>query len=61
MLSCVDDFNDATMNTVQLTNISDADEAFLKAIGPDLQFVAGSHGAWTALVDKVRGALHAGY
>ena len=61
MLSCVDDFNDATMNTVQLTNISDADEAFLKAIGPDLQFVAGSHVAWTALVDKVRGALHAGY
>jgi transcriptional regulator with XRE-family HTH domain len=59
MLSCADDFNDATMMTAQLTNISSADDTFLNEIGPDLQFVAGSHVAWTTLLDKVRGILHA--
>ena len=61
MLSCVDDFNDATMMTAQLTNISSADDTFLNEIGPDLYFVAGSHVAWTTLLDKVRGILHARY
>ena len=59
MLSCVDEFNDSTMHTAQLTNISEADSAFLLEIGPDLRFLAGSQVAWTSLVDKVRGALHA--
>ena len=59
MLSCADDFNDATMFTAQLTNISSADDLFLNEIGPDLQFVAGSQVAWTTLLDTVRGILHA--
>jgi predicted nucleotidyltransferase len=60
MLSCVDDFNDATMTTAQLTNISDADDAFLTEIGPDLQFLAGSRVAWTTLRDRIRGIPLAG-
>jgi predicted nucleotidyltransferase len=58
MLSYVDEFNEATMHTAQLTNISEADDSFLTEIGPDLQFLAGSHVAWTSLVDTVRGLLH---
>jgi transcriptional regulator with XRE-family HTH domain len=61
MLSCVDDFNDETMQTAQLTNISEADGNFLTEIGPDLQFLAGSRVAWTALRDKIQGMPHAGY
>ena len=59
MLSCVDEFNESTMHTAQLTNISAADDGFLNQIGPDLRFLAGSHVAWNSLVDRVRGALHA--
>lgn len=59
MLSCVDEFNESMMHTVQLTNISNADEGFLAEIGPDLQFLAGSHAAWNDLVDSVRGGSHA--
>jgi hypothetical protein len=55
MLSCVDDFNETSMHTAQLTNISEADEVFLREIGPDLKFLAGSNVAWNNLVDKVRG------
>lgn len=60
MLSCVDDFNEATMHSAQLTNIANAGNVFLTEIGPDLQFLAGSRVAWTALVDTVRGIRHAG-
>lgn len=59
MLSCVDEFNESTMHTAQLTNISEAKSDFLTEIGPDLRFLAGSHVAWNKLVDNVRGALHA--
>lgn len=61
MLSCVDDFNDDTMLTAQLSNLSDADTTFLSEIGPDLRFVAGSRVAWTTLLDKVRGTRHGRY
>jgi predicted nucleotidyltransferase len=54
MLSCVDDFNETSMHTAQLTNLSDADSAFLREIGPDLRFLAGSNVAWNNLVDTVR-------
>ena len=57
MLSDVDDFNEASMHTAQLTNISEADRIFLREIGPDLKFLAGSNVAWNNLVDQVRGTL----
>jgi predicted nucleotidyltransferase len=57
MLSCVDDFNETSMHTAQLTNLSDADREFLREIGPDLKFLAGSNVAWNNLNDTVRGIL----
>lgn len=56
MLSLVDSWNEATMETAQLTNLYLADKNFLREIAPDLLFLSGSRVAWSDLQIRTREA-----
>lgn len=59
MLSLVDQWNNSTMKTAQLTNLSEADRDFLREISTDLIFTSGSSVAWNDLQARIKEALNA--
>ncbi len=52
MLSKVDRWNQTKMTTVQLANLSEADDDFLVSIREDLLFLGGSMSQWRNLLTK---------
>jgi predicted nucleotidyltransferase len=50
LLNIVADWNDNSLSTVQLSNLSIADQEFLSSIANDLIFLGGSFLAWTMLL-----------
>lgn len=52
LMTVVDDFNKGRLEEVQITNLSDADETFLRGIREDLTYLGGSFSAWIELLKK---------
>ena len=45
-------WNEASLSTVQLVDLTDAEAGFLTALSADLVFLAGSHAGWCRLLRK---------
>ena len=58
LLSLVDEHNDQSLSTAQLTNLNVADSSFLREIQDDLLFIAGDPQAWLDLLAKAEYYLY---
>lgn len=58
LLDIVAEWNEISLHEVQLVNLNQADASFLRNIAPDLLHLAGSMGAWCALLRKAGWDIH---
>ena len=58
LLDIVGEWNEAKLHEVQLVNLNQAEESFLRNIAPDLRHLAGSMGAWCELLRKAGWDIH---
>ena len=58
LLDHVGAWNEESLATAQLVDLTAADTSFLKSLSEDLVFLAGSHAAWCGLLRKAGMRLH---
>lgn len=58
MLDLVGAWNEKSLATAQLVDLTRADASFLSSLSDDLVFLAGSHQAWCELLRKSGMQLH---